>query len=161
MKTWLVRILALVVFGVSFALPAVRLSGGSPGASPIPGWTCAVFASILGPKSLVQSIGQGVRTEDVLIVVSGLVNYLFLAIVVLSFWRRLVRTRLVVGALTLLCFVAAWFYFALSQTTPLVGHYLWFGGAILLLVPDLARFFSRTGAGTAVQESAGRAPAGR
>jgi len=161
MKAWLVRIIALVVFGVSFALPAVRLSGGGPDASPIPGWTCAVFASILGPKSLVQSIGQGVRTEDVLIVVSGLVNYLFLAIVVLSFWRRLVRTRLVTGALMLACFVATWVYFATSHTAPLVGHYLWFGGAMLILVPDLAYFFSRREAGAAVQESAGRGPAGR
>jgi len=161
MKAWLVRIAALVVFGISFALPAVRLSGGGPGAEPIRGWTCAVFASLIGPKALVQSIGQGVRTEDVLIVISGLVNYLFLAIFVLSFWRRPVRTRLVAGALALLCLVATWAYFASSHTTPLVGHYLWIAGAVLILAPDLARLFSRRGAGAAADESAARAPAGR
>ena len=154
MKAWLVRIAALVLFGVSFALPAIRPATAGAAAQPIPGWTCAMFASILGPKALVQSIGQGVRPEDILIPVSGLINYLFLFVFVLSFWRRLVRTRLLLGALLLPCFVGTWIFFSISKITPLAGHYLWIAGAILLLVPDIVNLVIAPRAG-ATSASAG------
>ena len=137
MKTWLIRIAALIVFGVSFALPAIRPADAGASAQPIAGWTCALFASILAPKALASSIGQGIQRDAILVPVSGLVNYLFLAVLVLSSWRRLVRTRLIVGALMILCFIATWVFFATSKVTPLVGHYLWIAGAILFLVPDV------------------------
>lgn len=160
MKSWLVRIAALVIFAVSFALPALRL-GAEPPASQIPGWTCAAFASIVGPKALVQSIGQSIRFEDVLTVIGGLVNYFFLAILVLSFWRRLVRTRLVLGALMIPCFIATWMFFASQKFTPLAGHYLWIAGAILIVVPDIAMLFAKSQpAPLAAGESAPRVEAG-
>jgi len=156
MKAWLIRIAALLAFAVSFALPAVRM-GSDSSAHAIPGWTCAAFASVLAPKALVQSIGQGVRFEDALIPVSGLINDLFLLVIVLSSWRRLVRTRLIVGALMIPCFVATWMFFGSQKVTPLAGHYLWVAGAVLLLVPDLASlFFSRRTTAAAEREPADR-----
>ena len=152
MKAWLIRILALIVFAVSFALPAIRPAGpdpasqtaSQPGNAPqtIPGWTCAMIASTAAPKALAQSIGQGLNKEGVEVFLSGLINYLFVLILVLSAWRRLVRTRLVVGALMIPCLIATWMFFAAQKFTPLVGHYMWIGGAVLLLVPDVVAIFS-------------------
>lgn len=156
MKGWLVRIIALVVFGVSFALPAIRVNGSS-NPNQIAGWTCALFASGTGPKALVESLGQHVPLDDVLVVIAGLVNYLFLAILVLCSWRRLVRIRVVLGALTIPCFIASWMFFVSQKVTPLVGHYLWVAGAVLFVAPDMASLFRRARAGvTAAQETAGR-----
>jgi hypothetical protein len=162
MKSWLVRIAALAVFAVSFALPAIRMDSSGPGNQPLKGWMCASFASVLGPKALVQSLSQGVRSEDVLIVLGGLVNYLFLALLVLGFWRRLVRTRLVIGALMLPCFVSTWIFFASSKTTPLIGHFLWIAGAALLVVPDIVSLFrKRETAAIAASASSEQPQAGR
>ncbi len=143
MKAWLVRIIALIVFAVSFALPAIRPPASGSAVQPIPGWTCALFASVTGPKALVQSLGQNIPTDDVLVVVAGLANYIFLAVLVLAIWPRLVRTRLIAGVLTLPCFIASWMFFSSQKITPLAGHYLWIAGAILILVPDLARLFRK------------------
>jgi hypothetical protein len=137
MKAWLVRIIALIVFAVSFALPAIRPPGSGAAPQPVPGWTCALVASVLGPKALVQSFGQGISREAIAVVTSGLANYLFLVLFVLSFWRRLARIRLLFGTLYLFCFLASWIYFASAKTTPLVGHFLWVAGAFLFLVPDV------------------------
>lgn len=143
MRSWLIRTAALVVFGVSFALPAIQLGDSVSPPNRLSGWACALFASITGPKALVQSLGQRIPFDDVLIVLSGLINYLFLAILVLSFWRRLVRLRLVLGAVMIPCFVATWMFFASSETTPLIGHYLWIAGAILIVVPDILTAFRK------------------
>lgn len=155
MKAWLVRIAALVIFAVSFALPAIRPAEADASAQPIAGWTCAVFASILGPKALVQSIGQGIRPEEILIPISGLTNDLFLLILVLSFWRRMLRARLAFGMLYLLCFLDTWIFFAVSKTTPLVGHYVWIAGAILFLVPDVVILVNERRAASANASSGG------
>ncbi len=141
MKAWLVRIIALIVFAGSFALPAIRPPASGSAVQPIPGWTCALFASVTGPKALVQSLGQNIPTDDVLVVVAGLANYLFLAVLMLAIWPRLVRTRLIAGVLMLPCFIASWMFFSSQKITPLAGHCLWIAGAILILVPDLARLF--------------------
>ncbi len=155
MKAWLIRIAALIVFGVSFALPAIRPADAGASAQPIAGWTCALFASILAPKALASSIGQGVQRDAILVPASGLVNYLFLFVLVLSFWRRLLRTRLIVGALMIPCFIGTWMFFSTSKITPLAGHYLWVAGAVLLVVPDLfGLFFKQSTAAGAASESA-------
>jgi hypothetical protein len=149
MKSWLIRIAALIIFGVAFALPALRMNGDT---QPFMGWMCALIASVTGPKELVQSLGQGIHVEDVLIVLGGLVNYFFVAVLVLSFWRRLVRTRLIVGALMIPCFAATWTFFASQKIAPLAGHYLWVAGAVLLVVPDLVAALVRPSSAGMAQE---------
>lgn len=161
MKSWLVRIAALLIFATSFLLPAIRMANGVSPRDQIPGWTCALIASITGPKALLQSLGQPIPTEDVLIVLSGLVNYLFLAVLVLSFWRRLTRTRLVFGALMIPCFIDTWIFFASQKMTPLAGHYLWIAGAILIVVPDVVNLFLKQKAGDAAAQESARTAAGR
>lgn len=149
MKAWLIRIAALLIFAASFLLPAIRVANGAPPNDKIPGWTCALVASITGPKAFAQSLGQHIPLEDVLLVLSGLVNYLFLAVFVLSAWRRLVRTRLAIGALIIPCFIATWMFFASQKMTPLAGHYLWIAGAILMVAPDIVALTTKGRAGAA------------
>jgi hypothetical protein len=144
MKHWLVRIVAIAVFGVSFALPAVRVgSSGSGGAHPMAGWMCAAFASVVAVRAFFAAAGQGLNRDAILLPMSGLVNYFFLLILVLGIWRRLVWIRMVLGALMLACFAATWAFFSANQLAPLYGHYLWVTGAILLLVPDVWMVLSR------------------
>ncbi|HTX76485.1 MAG TPA: hypothetical protein VMD29_09790 [Terracidiphilus sp.] len=161
MKAWPVRIAALIVFGVSFALPAIHMPGSGSGPQFFPGVMCAFLASVVAPGEVLSSPGKA-DLQSFLVVIGGLVNYFFLAILVLSFWRRLVRTRMVIGTLMLPCFVATWMFFAASKTTPLVGHYLWVASAILLMVPDMAALLFRSSPIAAKHEdTAAPTPSGR
>jgi hypothetical protein len=94
--------------------------------------------------------------------VSGLVNYLFLAACVLSFWPRFTRTRIVLGALMLPCFAATWIFFVTSPAKPLVGHFIWIAACVVLLIPDAVNAVRRSArAAAAVPEEDGGAAAGR
>ncbi len=120
-----------------------------PGSGPLAGWGCAFVASVMAPVALIKSLGQGVDTNELLIPVSGLVNYLFLAVCVLGFWPRFRRTRLVLGALMLPSFAATWMFFASSKTKPLAGHFLWIAACVLLMIPDAVSALRKTEAATA------------
>ncbi len=143
MKVWLVRLAAIVIFAVSFALPAVRIGPPGDGGISQPGYKCAVYASVFAFSGLAHLHWSELSRDSILLPMSGLVNYLFLVIFVLSFWPRLVRTRLIVGALVLACFAATWDFFAANQLAPLAGHYLWVAGALLLVAPDVAMALRR------------------
>lgn len=143
MKPWNLRLLALLVFGVSFALPAVRLHQSQPSApsnpiaDSIPGFYCAFLANYVAPAALLQSRGEAFTTEGGMVVLGGCANLLVAAILILSLWSRLVRTRLILVAATLPCCGAAWLLFAKEHFQPLIGHYLWVAGALLFAVPEL------------------------
>jgi hypothetical protein len=38
--------------------------------------------------------------------------------------------------LIVLCMAATWWFFALQKVTPLIGHWLWIAGAVLVLLPE-------------------------
>ena len=143
MKVAYVRLVAFALFVISFFLPAINMHSGGPGPGVIPGWTCAWFASLIAPIALVNSLGQGIHAEAIMLPASGLVNDLFLAICSLGFWPRLRRTRLVLAALMLPCFITTWVFFASSKTVPLVGHFLWIAACILVAVPDAVDVFRK------------------
>jgi hypothetical protein len=44
MKTWIVRLVGVVLFAVAFFLPAARDAGTGPGSGPMIGWMCAFVA---------------------------------------------------------------------------------------------------------------------
>lgn len=136
MKAAYLRLAAFAIFVVSYFLPAINMGSGGPGPGVMRGWTCAWFASLIAPMALVKSIGQGLHAEAIQIPMSGLINYLFLAVCILGFWPRLRRTRLVLAALMLPCFIVTWEYFAPAKIVPLIGHFLWIGACVLVEVPD-------------------------
>jgi hypothetical protein len=153
MKAAYIRLAALVLFVVSYFLPAIQMGTSGPGSGPLAGWGCAFVASVMAPVALIKSLGQGVDTNELLIPVSGLVNYLFVAVCVLGFWTRFRRTRLVLAGLMLPCFAATWIFFASSKTKPLAGHFLWIGACVLLVIPDVVNALRKTEESTA--EAAG------
>jgi hypothetical protein len=144
---------------ISFFLPAVRSVHGAGGS--LCGGLCAAIASVAAPKALLTSLGHKLRTEEILIPIGGVVNYLFLAISVLSIWRRFVRIRIVLGLVMFPCFAAAWMYFAISHMAPLVGHHIWIVACILIVFPDAvsAVRVTRPNA-TTPHDASGRIPAG-
>jgi hypothetical protein len=91
----IVRLAAFFVYIVSYFLPAIQMGTSGPGSGPMAGWECAFIASVTAPIALIKSLGQDVGGKQLLVPVSGLVNYLFLAVCVLGFWPRFRRTRLV------------------------------------------------------------------
>jgi hypothetical protein len=38
--------------------------------------------------------------------------------------------------LVILCMAATWTFFAEETLAPLIGHYLWIAGALLIVLPD-------------------------
>lgn len=136
MKAGITRIAALIVFAVSFFLPAVRMQAGSHDSGALAGWMCAVVASATAPRALLHSFGRGLDSDAILVPLSGTINYLFVAICLLSFWR-LRLLRLVLAALMIPGFIATWMFFKASQTSPLAGHSVWIAACILLAAPDV------------------------
>ena len=138
MITRLVRLAAFVCYLISFSLPAIQMvdTSGGPGSGAVEGWACAFIASITAFIGLARAVGQGMDGDTLLIPLSGMLNYLFIAICILSIWPRLRRTRLVLGALMLPCFAATWIFFAHTHTRPLVGHFVWVAACVLVVVPD-------------------------
>jgi hypothetical protein len=153
MKALYIRLAALALFTVSYFLPAIQMGTSGPGSGPLAGWGCAFVASVMAPIALIKSLGQHVDGKELLVPVSGLVNYLFLAVCVLGFWPRFRRIRLVLGALMLPCFAATWILFASAQMKPLLGHFVWIAACVLLVIPDLVNALRKPEAATA--EAAG------
>jgi hypothetical protein len=140
MMVRIVRLAGLVLFVAAFFLPAVR-NGGDAGAgsSPILGWVCATFAGAAS-ASIVHPVSawQGKDLAGALcLMLSGWVNPLVLIYLPFSFWSRFVVIRRVLAAAIVICFVATWVFFAKAPMVPLIGHFLWVGGALLILVGEV------------------------
>jgi hypothetical protein len=132
------RLLGLAIFVLAFFLPAVR-NGAASDASAVVyiGYKCATLA-LSETASLFGKAVQGrPPLEAYLLAVSGWLNPLILIDLALSPWRKALPVRRVVGAMVVLCMVAAWWFFARMSLTPLRGHFLWIAGALLIILPDV------------------------
>ncbi|MGJ5813516.1 hypothetical protein [Paludibaculum fermentans] len=111
-------ILGSALMLVSFFLPAVRVSG-----SELRGWVCAqvTLFSIVEPAEM-----------DPLAFGSGLLN----VFVLLYFGARLtgsaLRARRCLLYPVAICLVITWVFFRNEKMQPLIGHYLWAAGALLI-----------------------------
>ncbi len=131
---WIVLLLGFCVFVVAFFLPAVRAGATGPEAVVFPGWKCASVA-LTETIALVGKSGVEKPSFAVLLVIfSGWINPLVLLLLCFSFWQGLLVARRVLAVLILLCMAATWAFFALQKVTPLVGHFLWIAGALLILI---------------------------
>lgn len=133
------RIAGLALFVAAFFLPAVRNGEAGPGSGPILGWVCAMFAGAAS-ASIAHPVSawQGKDLAGALcLMLSGWVNPLVLIYLLLSLWSKLVRARRIVAVAILICLVAAWVFFAKAPMVPLIGHFLWVGGALLILFGEV------------------------
>ena len=117
-----VRFIGLLLFVVAFQMPACHDFWGNV----YPGWKCAQMA-----------LGATVAPEaynwwDVLAVVSGFINPFVVLTFLLSFTNRLGGLKIVLFLATLLCIASTWVFFVGGHMTPLVGHFFWIAGALVI-----------------------------
>jgi hypothetical protein len=131
---WVLRVIGLGIFVLAFFLPAVSAGGTGAAATVFPGWKCASIA-------LSEMAGLFNKTEPpslvvLLAVFSGWINPLIVLVILSSFFSKLRVVRRVMGVLIVLCMAATWLFFVKQKVEPLIGHWLWIAGALLILAPD-------------------------
>jgi len=139
----IVRLAGIAVFVVAFFLPAVRdpHTTSGPVSIPMSGWMCATVAisASAGILHLASGTTQG---KDLLgaccLILSGWVNPLVILYLFFCIWRKFVLIRRVLAVAILICFVATWVFFVKAPMVPLIGHFLWVAGALMILVGEVA-----------------------
>jgi hypothetical protein len=132
--------LGLCIFVAAFYLPAVRGVETGPGNGPLTGWMCAEVA--LGATGgIFHTASAATEGKDlpgiVCLILSGWVNPLMLLYLVFSFWRKFMRIRRVLAVAILVCFAATWVFFFKAQMIPLIGHFMWVAGALMILTAEV------------------------
>ena len=145
MKTLIVRLVGIAIFVVAFFLPAVRGAETGPGSGPYIGWTCAVVA-ISASAGIPHLFTAGAMHDKetlgaLCIILSGWINPLVGLYLLFSIWKKLVVVRRVVAVAMLVGMVATWVFFVKAPMYPLIGHYLWIGGILIVLSPEAVALF--------------------
>jgi uncharacterized membrane protein HdeD (DUF308 family) len=126
------RILGVLVYIAAFFLPACREAVGPSGDAPevFRGSRCAWM-------TLVNTFNHEIwHSKYFLAVFSGWINplillYLILLIIPAFVWPRRLAASLI------LCFIAGtWIFFSLIHLVPLVGHFLWIAGILMILAGE-------------------------
>jgi hypothetical protein len=130
------RVLGLCIFAAAFFLPACRLGAPGPGEVVFPGWKCASVALSETMSLFGKSVSGAPPFQALLVVMSGWINPLIVLVLLASFSRRLLMARRVMGVVVLVCMAATWTFFAQQKLVPLLGHFLWIAGALLILLPE-------------------------
>ena len=121
----------LLLYGVTFALPAVS----APDTSPIPGWGCAFYVTIMQPWT--RDNVALLHTEPLTYiptVMTGWINPLFLVTTILSLFRRASALVSVLSIIILLLVPLCWVVFHFENVRPRAGHFLWILGMLLVLL---------------------------
>jgi hypothetical protein len=136
----IVKIVGVVIFIAAFFLPAVRSPGTGPGTNPMVGWSCAlVAAAATGGIFHLDSAWQGKDAVGAIcLILSGWVNPLVFFYLLFSIWARFVVIRRVLAVAILICFAATWVFLFKAPMIPLVGHFVWVAGALMILVGEVA-----------------------
>ena len=123
------RLLGLGLYITAFFLPACReaVGIGSDAPAVFRGYTCAWV-------TVVNTLSTEVwRSKEVLAILSGWINPLLLLYLVSLLSDRMRWPRRIVASAILLFIGGTWVYFSLAHLVPLVGHYLWIAGILMVL----------------------------
>jgi hypothetical protein len=143
MLTRILRVVGIVVFVVAFFLPAVRdaHTTSGPVSLPMSGWMCATVA-ISASAGIFHLVSGAMQGKDLLgavcLILSGWVNPLVLLYLFFCIWRKFVRIRRVLAVAILVCFAATWVFLVKAPMVPLIGHFLWVAGALMILVGEVS-----------------------
>jgi hypothetical protein len=120
-RPWLLG-LGLIVYAVSFALPAVRASN-----SPVIGWYCAWVALTfpLDPHS----------SFSIPVFASGLINPLTLVYLTLRMLGKAPKVRRALAIAALSFIPLSWYVIAHDMTIE-IGHVAWVAGLLMMLAPE-------------------------
>ena len=126
------RMLGICIFVVAFFLPAIRDTSSELGsAGTLFGYECARLSlALVTAKDTFQS-------PFFLAFMSGCINPLILLYLLSSFTRKLARLRQILAVSVLVCMAATWIFFAILKYLPMIGHFLWIAGALMILAPEL------------------------
>jgi hypothetical protein len=127
------RILGLIIFATAFLLPACREAGAvNSFTNSFKGWECAriTFTAAFHKDSY--------ESWNFLAVMSGLINELILIYLSFSFLPRFKRVRRSLAVAVLVCMAATWAFFWISNLVPLIGHFMWIVGALMILAGEVA-----------------------
>jgi hypothetical protein len=143
MKTLIVRLVGIAAFVVAFVLPAANGAESGPGSGPYIGWTCAVVAISASAGIPHLFTASAMHDKDSLgglcLILSGWISPLLLLYLLFCIWKKLVHIRQTLAAAILVCIVATWIFFAKAPMFPLVGHFLWISGILIILSPEVVR----------------------
>jgi hypothetical protein len=137
-----------IVYMLSFFFIAVAgmKNGPGTGTQPLPGWFCAfntlVYPWIEARDVLFHNVPPLFEPlAYVFLVISGLINPIFLAVVFLKLTETFHRLTRVLKIVVVVMIPFSWvFIFHDLHTCPREGHYLWIVGMLLVLFSDqLAR----------------------
>jgi hypothetical protein len=159
MKSLIIRLAGIAIFAVAFILPAVRSADSGPGSGPYVGWTCAGFA-IAASAGIPHLFTAGALQDKealgaLCLILSGWINPLVLLYLLFCIWKKLVLVRRLLAVAILVCIVATWVFFAKASMHPLIGHFLWIGGIVLVLSPEVFVLFKGQ---TGTTDEAAQAP---
>lgn len=138
----IIQSLGICVFVAAFYLPAVRGAGTGPGNGPMTGWMCAAVA-LAATGAIFHTAAAATEGKDlpgiICVILSGWVNPLMLLYLLFSIWQKFVRIRRALAVAILICFAATWFFFFKAPMIPLIGHFMWVAGALMILAGEVAR----------------------
>ncbi|MGD0631916.1 MAG: hypothetical protein ABR987_21495 [Terracidiphilus sp.] len=143
----IVRLVGIVVFVVAFFLPAVRdaHTPSGPGSLPMSGWMCATVA-ISASAGILHLVSGTMQGKDLLgaccLILSGWVNPLVILYLFFCIWKKFVLIRRVLAVAILICVVATWVFFVKAPMVPLIGHFVWVAGALMILFGEVAGMVS-------------------
>ncbi len=126
------RLVGLAIFILAFFEPAVRAGE----TTVLSGWKCATIATTES-MTLFGKPGPGHHQfVEYLVAFSGWINPLIVLVILASPVRPLLIMRRVFAITVLLCMAGTWVLFTQQHVVPLIGHFMWIAGALLVLAPD-------------------------
>jgi len=130
------RLLGFCVYVWAFFLPAVREVATPGGDAPemLKGSRCALFTLINTLKPEMW------HSKYFLAVLSGWINPLLVLYLIFLLFPVFRWPRRIVAAIIVAFMIGTWVFFALYPLVPLVGHFLWIAGILMILVGE---FFDR------------------
>lgn len=133
---WVLRLIGLGIFVLAFFQLAVRSGAPGPDAVVFPGWKCASIALTQMMGVFNKSVAWPPPLAVALVIVSGWINPLIGLDLLISVFSKLRIVRRILGVVIVLCMGETWWFFSLQKVTPLIGHWMWIGGALLILLPE-------------------------
>jgi hypothetical protein len=158
------RIVGFVIYITAFSLPAIRTAGPGSESNDEVGIACAIFALLpsagFAAAVLKLSLLKDTNPGSFFLLLSGWVNLLVPIYLMFYYWPQFVRLRRVLAVSTVICVAATWMFFSESHTTPLIGHFVWVGGILMMLAPEVVGGSARRGGLNESSESADQTTTG-
>jgi len=130
------RLVGLCIYVWAFFLPAVREVAAPGGDAPemLKGSRCAwiTLVNTLNPEMW--------HSKYFLAVFSGWINPLLVLYLIFLLFPIFRWPRRIVAVIIVAVIIGTWVFFAKYPLVPLVGHFLWIGGILLILAGEV---FSR------------------